>query len=275
MVVVQELTETHLFRLERFAYMRTTVKGWLLFGSFLLSALVSCLLAVRIFTSYAHNMVPYLKWQDALFALLCFIVLLSLIGCVLVVRFLYALHSGYEKSMVEVRDAALVVRDLSHENLSSVFWLVGTVLSCFIAIEVGLLPEMLLGWTLQIPVLSLAILGTIIAVLLSVVGLAVVLPAAAFVIIGLIGSVSFFRNLGLPRFYHLSNRANISIDGFVLMVTYPDAPESMLDLRILNESDRRKLLYILRERWNGAQQLWNPHFGEEIERTLKLLDSRV
>jgi hypothetical protein len=266
--MVQELMGTHLFRLGRFAYLRATVKGWLLFGGFLLCTVISALLGARLFTSYAHTVTPYLKWQDALLALLWFITFLSLLGGVLVVRFLYALRTGYDKSMIEVRDAALIVRDLSHENLGSVFWLVGAVLLCFIAVEVGLIPEMLLGWTLHIPVLSLTILGTIIAGLLSVGGLAIVLPATAFVIIGLIGSVSFFRNLGLPRLYRLTNQAVLSIDGFVLTITYPDTPEAMLDLHMLNVSDQRKLLYVLRERWNDAQQLWNPHFGEEIEHAL-------
>lgn len=262
--------ETHLFRLGRSLYIRTTVKGWLLFGGFLLCAVASALLSARVFTSYTHTVTPYLKWQDALLAFLWFISFLSLLGCVLVLRFLYALRTGYEKSMVEVREAALIVRDLSQENLGSVFWLVGTILSCFSAIEVGLLPEMLIGWTLHLPALSLVMLGTIVAVLLSVVGLAIALPAAAFVIIGLIGSVSFFRNLGLPRLYRLTSQAVLSIDGFVLTITYPDTPESMLDLNMLNVGDQRKFLYILRERWNEAQQLWNPHFGEEIEHALNL-----
>ncbi len=268
--MVQEFLGTHLFRLGRFPYIRTTVKGWLLFGGFLLCAIVAALLSTRLFASYPHTVTPYLKWQDALLALLGFISFLSLLGCVLVLRFLYALHTGYEKSMLEVHDAALIVRDLSHENLGSVFWLVGTVLACFTAIEVGLIPEMLIGWTLHLPALSLAIVGTILAVLLSIAGLVIVLPATAFVIIGLIGSVSFFRNLGLPRLYRLTNQAVLSIDGFVLTITYPDTPESMLDLHMLNVSDQRKLLYILRERWNEAQQLWNPHLGEEIEHALSL-----
>jgi hypothetical protein len=268
--MVQELMGTHLFRLGRFPYIRTTVKGWLLFGGFLLCAIASAMLGTHLFASYPHSVTPFLKWQDALLALLWFIFFLSLLGCVLVLRFLYALRTGYEKSMLEVHDAALIVRDLSQGNLSSVFWLVGTVLSCFSAIEVGLIPEMLIGWTLHLPALSLAILGTILAVLLSIAGLAIVLPAAAFVIIGLIGSVSFFRNLGLPRLYRLTNQTVLSIDGFVLTITYPDTPESMLDLNMLNVGDQRKFLYILRERWNEAQQLWNPQFGEEIEQALNL-----
>jgi hypothetical protein len=276
MVMVQELTKSHLFRLGHSTYKRTRFKGWLLFGGFLLCAVAAALLAARLFVSYAHTIVPYLKWQDAVFALLCFISILSLLGCVLVLRFLYALDSGYAASMVELLDDGLVVRDLSHENLSSVFWLVGTVLSCFVAVEAGLLPEMLIGWTIHMPALLLAIIGTFIMVLLSVAGLIVVLPSAAFVLIGLIGSVSFFRNLGLPRLYRFGGQAAFSLDGFVLTIIYPDIPETMLDLRMFCASDQRKLLFLLRERWSdiqNAQQEWNPHLGQEIEETLKMPDT--
>ena len=104
--------------------------------------------------------------------------------------------------------------------------------------------------------------------LLSLAGLAIVLPAFSFIVIGLIGSVSFCRKMGSPHTYQLTNQASLSIDGFVLTIIYPDAPEAMLDLKLLNPQDQRHLLHLLHERWLGAQDTWNPQLGDEIEAAL-------
>jgi hypothetical protein len=164
-----------------------------------------------------------------------------------------------------VGDTALIVRDLSHENLASIFWLVGTALSCFIAALVGLIPEMLLAWTLHLPNPLFAVLTSALAVVLSVVSLTMTLPAISFVIIGLIGSISFCRKMGSPQVYKLVGHATLSINGFVLEIMYPDAPEAMIDLNMLNTDDQRHLLYLLRERWVCSLLPWNPQLGEEIE----------
>jgi hypothetical protein len=76
-------------------------------------------------------------------------------------------------------------------------------------------------------------------------------------------------SLGSPHIYRLTNQAALSIDGFVLTIIYPDAPESMIDLNSLNHEDQCLLLYLLRERWLGEQRIWNPELGDEIEAALE------
>ena len=267
--MTQSALHTYLFRLGRKAYIRTGLLGWLLFTAFLVCAIAFAIFGVKLLPMYSHAFTPYLKWQDALVALCWYITLISLLGCVLIIRFLYALRTGYHKEMLILTDSAITVRDLSHENLSSIFWLVSTALSCFLATLAGLLPEMVLGWTLQLASPLWAVVGTMVMIVLSVAGLAVSLPAFSFVIIGLVGSISFCKKMGSPHIYRLTNQASLSIDGFVLTIIYPDAPESMIDLKSLNPEDQRLLLCLLREHWNGTERQWNPLLGEEIEAALE------
>ena len=224
--------------------------------------------ALRFFPTYTHTFTPYLKWQDVLVALCWFIPFISLGGCVLITRFLYALNKGYNKEMIAFSDATLVVRDLSHENLSSIFWLIGTALSCFLTALVGLIPEMLLGWTLHLSSPVLAVFATGLVFILGVAGLALTLPFLSFVVIGIAGSISFCRKMGSPQIYRLTSQAALSIDRFVLTIIYPDTPETMIDLDMLEVDDQCHLLYLLRERWISAQRPWNPYLGEEIEAAL-------
>jgi hypothetical protein len=266
--MIQSAINTYLYRLGRAPYRRTNIWGWLLLSAFLVVAAASAWLGVRLLSTYAHAFTPYLKWQDALVALCWYITFTSLGGCVLIVRFLYALRKGYHKEMLVMSDDALIVRDLSHENLSSIFWLVSTALSCFVAALVGLLPEMLLGWTLQLSYPLLAVFATIVALVLSIAGLAITLPALIFVVVGLVGSISFCRNMGSPHLYRLTSQASLSIDGFVLTIIYPDAPEAMIDLNLLNPDDQLHLLHLLHQRWMGTQGSWNPDLGDEIEAAL-------
>ena len=266
--MIQSAINTYLYRLGRAPYTRTNIWGWLLLSAFLVVAAASAWLGVRLLSTYAHAFTPYLKWQDALVALCWYITFTSLGGCVLIVRFLYALRKGYHKEMLVMSDDALTVRDLSHENLSSIFWLVSTALSCFVAALVGLLPEMLLGWTLQLSYPLLAVFATIVAIVLSIAGLAITLPALICVVIGLVGSISFCRNMGSPHLYRLTNQASLSIDVFVLTIIYPDAPEAMIDLNLLNPDDQLHLLHLLHQRWMGTQGSWNPDLGDEIEAAL-------
>ena len=267
--MIQSALRTYLFRLGRKAYIKTGLLGWLLFVAFLICAVSSAFFGVKLLPTYNHDFTPFLKWQGVLVALCWYISLLSLVGCVLIVRFLYALHAGYRKEMLVLSDSVLTVRDLSHENLSSIFWLVSTALTCFLAALAGLLPEMLLGWTLQLASPLWVVLGTVAMIILSIAGLAIALPSFLFVIIGLVGSISFCKKMGSPHIYRLTNQAALSIDGFVLTIIYPDAPESMIDLNSLNHEDQRLLLYLLRERWLGEQRAWNPKLGDEIEAALE------
>jgi hypothetical protein len=267
--MLQSALRTYLFRLGRKAYIKTGLLGWLLFVAFLVCAVSSAFFGIKLLPTYNHDFTLFLKWQDTLVALCWFISLISLVGCVLIVRFLYALRAGYRKEMLVLSDSMLKVRDLSHENLSSIFWLVGTSLSCFLAALAGLLPEMLLGWTLHFASPLWVVLGTVAMIILSIAGLAIALPSFLFVIIGLVGSISFCKKMGSPHIYRLTNQAALSIDGFVLTIIYPDTPESMIDLNSLSHEDQCLLLYLLRERWLGEQRTWNPELGEEIEAALE------
>jgi hypothetical protein len=75
--------------------------------------------------------------------------------------------------------------------------------------------------------------------------------------------------MGSLHIYRLTNQAALSINGFVLTIIYPDAPESMIDLNSLNPEDQRLLLCLLHERWLGEQRTWNPELGDEIEAALE------
>lgn len=267
--MIQSALRTYLFRLGRKAYIKTGLLGWLLFAAFLVCAVSSAFFGIKLLPTYNHDFTPFLKWQDALVALCWYISFISLVGSLLIVRFLYALHAGYRKEMLVLSDSVLTVRDLSHENLSSIFWLVGTALSCFLVTLAALLPEMVLGWTLQLASPLWVVLGSVVMIILSIAGLAIALPSFSFVLIGLVGSISFCQKMGSLHIYRLTNQATLSIDGFVLTIIYPDAPESMIDLNSLNPEDQRLLLCLLRERWRGEQRSWNPELGDEIEAPLE------
>ncbi len=260
---------TYKFRLGTAAYRRTGLLAMLLLGGFLLSGLSAAVLGLRFFPTYTHTFTLYLKWQDVLVALCCYITFLSLAGCVLVMRFLHALHAGYTEEMIVVDDSTLIVRDLSHENLASIFWLISTALTCFLTALLGLIPEMLLGWTVHLPSAMLVFLTTGITLVLSAAGLVLTVPFLSFIIVGIVGSISFCRKMGSPQIYHLTSHATLSIDRFVLTIIYPDTPESMINLNILAANDQRHLLCLLLERWRGEQHPWNPRLGEEIEVALE------
>lgn len=245
-------------------------------GGFLLGAIIALAVSKQLWTTYNHDFTFYLKWQDALEFLLWFVSFIALGGSVLVLRFLAALRSGYRKGMVIlVGQDALIVRDLVAENLTCVFWMVHSAFWCFVMVLVGLLPEMLIGWTLHLPTLLLTIFATAIALVLSLVGLVVSGIAATFIVIGCIGAISFCRKLGAAQHYQLSNHIALRIDSSVLTIIYPGTPESMIDLRLLDEHDRRRLLALLREYWIDAQQVWNPTLGKEIEQALTGAEEKI
>lgn len=271
--MIQIPADDYVFFLSRSSYKRTRLIAWLLIVASLGAALVCAVLAVRLWPTYLHIFTPYLKWQDALLATLLYITLLLLAGIILVGRFLYALRAGYRQGMFILEGgSSLTVRDLSPKNLSSIYWAVGTALSCFIAALVGLVPEILIGWTLHLPNPALVVLCTAAAIALSLAGLAVTLVAASFVLIGWIGCVSFCRKMGAPQTYQLSSQTTLRIDGFVLTIMHPDQQESLFDLNLLDAEDQRHLLFLLRERWLDAERPWNPRLGEEIKAALEEAD---
>ena len=271
--MIQTSARTYVFYLSRASYIRRRLLGWLLILASLTIAVVCTVLAIRLWPTYSHTFTLYLKWQDALLASFWYIAFLLPGGSIMVARFLYALHAGYHKGMFILEgDSTLIVRDLSPENYSSIYWAVGTALSCFIAALVGLLPEILIGWTLHLPHPALVILCTAAAIALSLAGLAITLVASSFIVIGWVGCVSFCRKMGAPQTYRLSNQTTLRIDDFVLSITHPDQQESMFDLNLLDVEDQRHLLYLLHKRWLDAEWPWNPYLGEEIEAALEEAD---
>lgn len=271
--MIQTSANDYVFFLSRSSYKRTRLIAWLLIAASLGVALVCAVLAARLWPMYLHIFTPYLKWQDALLATLLYVVLLLLAGSIMVVRFLYALHAGYRQGMFILEGGStLTVRDLSPKNLSSIYWAVGTAFSCFIAALVGLVPEILIGWTLHLPNPALVVLCTAAAIALSLAGLAVTLVAASFVLIGWVGCVSFCRKMGAPQTYRLSSQTTLRIDDFVLTIIHPDQQESLFDLNLLDTEDQCHLLFLLRERWLDAERPWNPRLGEEIEAALEEAD---
>ena len=230
----------------------------------LVCAIVAITLCTMLWGTYNHHFTFTIKWQDMLMALLGFITFTACGGCIFVVRFLYALHGGYHKSMILlVGDSSLAVRDLSAENLASIFWIMNSAFWCFVAGLVGLSPLVLISWTVSLPNLVLAVLATGIVILLSIAGLVVSLIAFSFVLIGCVGSISFGRKLGALQTYKLDNHTILRRDGSVLAVIYPDMPESMIDLKLLDLEDQRKLLALLHEHRVEVRRVWNPDLSEE------------
>ena len=268
--MIQSAVDTYCFHLGHSPYVRICIRAWLLFCSFLSIAVLALALSHILWISYSHTFTLYLKWQDALVALMCFVAFLLVSGSILILRFLYALHKGYHKGMLTlVGNSSLAVRDLSPENLASIFWMIHSVFWCFVAALVGLLPEVLIGWTLHLSNPALMVLATGVALVLSLAGLVVSVVSIVFIVIGCIGAISFCRKLGSLYTYKLSNQAILRIDNFVLTIIYPGAPESMIDLNLLDRDDQRQLLSLLRKRWMDTQYIWNPELGEEIEVALE------
>lgn len=259
----------HQFHLERQAYQRTRGLAWLLFSAFFLCALLGGVAAFLLWSTYIHGFTFYLKWQDALVASCACITLVSLGGCIVVQRFLYALRQGYQVSMLTLEGGnRLSGRDLSPKNLVSIFWAVATTFACFVVMLVGLAPAVLIGWTLHLPNLVLMVFATFASFLLSLAGLALSLPFGVFFIIGLVGGVSFCRKMGASQTYLLNSHTSLRLDGSVLVIIHPERPESLFDLQLLAPEQQRQLLTLLRERWLAAERTWNPLLGEEIAEAL-------
>lgn len=257
------------FYLSRKQYVRIGLLALLLICVSLVVAATTATLGALFWPTYIHRFTLYLKWQDALLAMLWFVSFVLLGGSILVARFLFALRAGYRDGMFLLREDSITVRDLSPKNLSSIYSMVGTALSCFLAALVGLTPDILVGWTIHLPNPALVFFCTAITILLSLAGLAVTLVAGSFIVIGITGSFSFSRKMGAPHTYELTPQTVIRIDGFVLTVIYPDKPESLFDLDLLEPEDQRLLLYMLRKRWLAAERPWNPRLGNEIEAALE------
>ncbi len=246
--MTQNSSATRLFCLDDTIYQRTHRQGLLWLGFYLSIALVALLAAILLLPTYTHVFTFYLKWQDALVALLFFVALLALAGATFVIRFLYALRIGSQTGVVQLRgDHQLAARDLSHENFASIFWMLHAAFWCFVAGLIGLTPAMLLGWTLHLTSPLWLVLTTGVAILLSLAGLVVTLIAASFIFVGCIGLFHICRKLGSLHVYAIDNRLIIHRDKLLLTIIYPDKPEALVDLATLVPEDQQALLALLQD----------------------------
>jgi hypothetical protein len=246
-----------------------------LFASLLLAA-ITLSLGVFLWSGYPHPFTPYLKWQDALVALLWSLTFVCLGGSIIVFRFLFALRSGYKQGMVTLTsDNVLLVRDLSHENLTSVFWMMNGAFWCFVAVLAGLTPEILFQWTLHLPSAVLMVITTGLAAVLGLAGLVVSVIAAAFIFIGCVGAVTFCRKLGSSHVYQWNAELNLRVDNFALTIMQPGAQESTIELNLLAKEDQLSLLSLLHARWQEAQEAWNPELGAEIMLALQQAETNT
>jgi hypothetical protein len=276
--VVHLAENTYRFNLGSTQYLRIRAIGVLFLCGLLVCACIAVAVGISLWKSYPHDFTPYLKWQDALLSLSWFIAFIALEGGILTGRFLHALHAGYTRGMVTIVEnsqtgcgSTITVRDLSAENLKNVFWIMNSEFWCFVAVLVGLLPVMLIGWTLHLSSMILVMLTTGIAIVLSLAGLVVSLVATSFIIIGCFGIVSFCRKLGSSHTYQMEmhpvpiqhqmmgeqmhfEHATIRVDNLTLAITYPAAVESVVDLNLLAPDDLQQLLALLRKRWMDAEQ---------------------
>ncbi len=260
--MIQSTVDTYLFRVGRPSYVRTRLLGLLWLGGFFSCACLALLLSAWLLATYDHTFTFYLKWQDALVAFLWAIALFSLIGCVFALRFLFALHIGYTRGMLTlVKDKHLAVRDLSPENMVSGFWMMHASFWCCVTVLVGLLPAMLLGWTISIANPILMVLATGVLILLGIAGLVLSITFGSFVVIGCFGAITFCRNLGAERTYSLNDHTVLRLDGTILTIIYPGKPESMIDLASLDPSDQRCLLALL----DGRLDIQHPREESEAE----------
>jgi hypothetical protein len=259
-------TKDYIFYLSHASYKRTRLLAWLLILASSTIAIACVVLSIRLWSSYTHIFTPFLKWQDALFATLCYISLILIGGSAMVVRFHYALRAGfYQGIFIQKGGSTLIVRDLAAKNLSGIYWAIGTTLLCFIVALVGLIPEILIGWTIHLPHPMLVVICTGVAILLSLVGLVVTLLAISFIVIGWIGCFSFCRKMGATQTYQLDRQTTMRLDGFVLSITHPHQLETVFDLNLLDLKEQHHLFSILYKYWLDAECSWNPPLDEEIE----------
>jgi hypothetical protein len=274
--MIQPVKDTYRFDLAQLQYVRIRNLGWLFLLGLVVCTFAGVMCGVWIWTTYAHSFTFYLKWQDALVALSWFFAFDALGGVVLIVRFLYALRQGYVAGMVTFEGTdTITVRDLSSENMKSIFWLMNGAFWSFIVTLLGLVPAIFVGWTLRFdnPLVMVATTG--IALLLSLAGLVVSIGAVVINIIGVMGGVTLGQRLGSNHTYQLNGQVSIRIDNFVLTVSYPGHPESMVDLNLLTAEDQKQLLDLLHRRWVDAEQVWNPELGEEIAFALRFARQRL
>lgn len=202
--------------------------------------------AYRFWPTYTHPFTPYLKWQDALLASLCYGSIILLIAAIILARFRFACRQGSRQGALILQPGeTLTVRDLSPKNFHAVYSMVGSSFTCFLVTLVGLAPLILIGWTLHLSRLILVVVTTTAAIAISLAGLILSLIFATFLIIGLIGARSLARSLGVSHTYYLTPLTILRIDNDILTITCPNQPETLFDLHLLHPHEQRHLLHLL------------------------------
>ncbi len=256
----------HVFYLSYASYKRMRLLAWLLIWASLTIAVAFVALSIRLWPSYTHVFTPYLKWQDALVATICFVSFILIGASAMVVRFYYAVRSGfYEGMFIQKDNSTFIVRDLSSKNLAGIYWAFGTTLSCFIAALIGLIPEILIGLTIHMPNALLVVICTGVAILLSLAGFVVTLIATSFVCIGLIGCFSFCRKVGAPQTCQFNRQTTLRLDDQVLSITHPHQQEVVLDLNLLDLKNQYHLCTLLYECCLDTGCSWNLGIADEIK----------
>jgi len=251
-------TRTHTFYPTSSSYGQTRLLGWLMGAALLLCSVTALFLSMHLWGTYTHTFQPYLKWQDALVYSLWFISFLGVGGAVLVIRFLFAAHDGFKRGTLHfIDDTQIAVRDTSFGNLGSIFWVLNASFWCFVVVLVGLVPIILIEWTIRLSPFLLSVVATGVAIVLSLAGVVVSGVSASFIFIGIVGLFSFSNKLGATHTYTLDNKLTIRLDGSILTAIYPDMPEIMLDINSFEQRDQRFLLSLLHERWANADHSWS------------------
>lgn len=213
-----------------------------------LSSILLAFAAYRFWPTYTHPFTPYLKWQDALLATLCYGSLILFIASVILVRFHIACRQGNRQGILILHpEGTIIVRDLSPKNFHAIYRMVGSSFTCFLVTLIGLFPFILIGWTLHLSHLWLILLTTAVAITVSLAGVILSSIFATFLVIGLIGARSLARSLGTRHTYQLTPLTTLRVDNNTLTITSPNYPETLFDLNLLHPHDQRHLLHLLQQ----------------------------
>lgn len=225
---------------------RTSLRATLLLILALLGSILLALAAWRFEPTYTHPFTPYLKWQDALLATLCYGSFILLIASIVLARFQFACRRGSRQGIFILHShGTFAVRDISPKNLHAIYDMVGSSFACFLITLIGLFPFILIGWTLHISHHLLMILTTAIAIAVSLAGLVLSVIFGTFLIIGIIGARALTHALGALHTYQLTPLTTLRVDNNILTITCPNRPETLFDLNLLHPHDQLHLLQLL------------------------------
>lgn len=227
--------------------------------------------AYRFWPTYTHPFTPYLKWQDALIAALCYGSIILLIASIILARFHFACRQGSRHGMLILQPGGtLTVRDLSPKNFHAIYSMVVTSFTCFVVTLIGLSPFILIGWTLHLSHLIFIVITTAAAIAISVAGLILSLIFATFLVIGLFGARALARSLGTPHTYNLTPLITLRIDNNTLTITCPNQPETLFDLHLLHPHDQRHLLHLLQQHIRRGSATYLPaSLDQQLEAALQ------